>query len=185
MIKINKQSKLYYAILFVFLGAFKICHATEVVAINGFQISKYLGTWYELARLPNRFEDKCVAPIIADYSIDPEDSSKVVVTNKCNTKSNVEDIAIGSASFSESSNIGKLKVAFAPKWLRIFPFVYGDYWVISVDYNKIAVVGSPDHDYLWILSRKESVSNEDLEQAVNVARDAGFDVSRLIYNNSK
>ena len=74
----------------------------------------------------------------------------------------------------------KLKVRFAPSWLRFFPFVWGDYWVIGLadDYSW-AVVGSPDREYLWVLSRTPRLDDERLAAARAAARANGFDLDRL------
>lgn len=167
---------------FILFSCIKFSYAIDITPINNFEINKYLGTWYEIARLPNRFENKCIAPITANYSINPDDKEQLIVLNKCNTKEGTSDVATGVAKFVESSNIGKLKVTFIPKWLRWLSVGYGDYWIISVDYESIAVVGSPDHEYLWILARTDKVNKNDLDQAIKIAQNQGFNVTKLIFN---
>ncbi|MFN8788066.1 MAG: lipocalin family protein [Neisseriaceae bacterium] len=159
-----------------------ISYASDIQPINDFNISKYLGKWYEVARLPNRFENKCIAPITANYSVDPDNNNKIIIVNQCNTEDNQIDTATGVATFVESSNIGKLKVTFLPKWLRWLPFGYGDYWILNTDYSEIAVVGSPDREYLWILARTEKISLNLQEGAVLLAKNRGFDTTKLIFN---
>lgn len=171
-----------YFVLFV-LGLFMgISYAIDVVPVSNFDSARYLGTWYEIARLPNRFEKNCIAAITANYSVNPGDNLQIIVVNKCNTKDNEEDIAEGLGLFVESATVGKLKVTFLPKWLRWLPFGYGDYWILNTDYDNISIVGSPDHEYLWILARKENINQEQLKQAIQVARDQDFDVAKLIFN---
>ena len=165
------------------LGCIKFMYANEVIAVSDFDSKKYLGVWHEIARLPNRFENKCVAPITAHYSIDPNNHSQLIVTNKCNTRNNSQNSVTGVVYFVEASNIGKLKVTFLPKFLRWLPFGYGDYWILSVDYEGLAVVGEPSHKYLWILSRSPEVSKYQLESAITVAKDQGFETTKLIFNN--
>ena len=157
-------------------------YASDVSAIENFDSSKYLGKWYEIARLPNKFEDKCLPPVTATYQLNLDDQNKIIVTNECNTRDRVPEIAEGMATFVESHNIAKLKVTFLPKFIRWLPFGYGDYWVLNVDYDKVALVGSPDHKYLWILSRSENVPESDLKAISLIAKDQGFDTSQLIYN---
>jgi apolipoprotein D and lipocalin family protein len=160
----------------------KLSYANNVLAITDFNMTNYLGTWYEIARLPNRFENQCTIPITANYSINPENENQLIVVNQCNTKDNKPDVANGVAHFAESSNIGKLKVTFLPKWLRWLHLGLGDYWILYTDYTTVSVVGSPDHEYLWILSRSEDLNPDILEKVVLVAKNQGFDISRLIFH---
>ncbi|TXH60764.1 MAG: lipocalin [Bacteroidia bacterium] len=171
----------YFAlcVLALFLN---VSYAIDIVPISNFNSNKYLGTWYEIARLPNRFEKDCVAPITANYSVNPDNNLQIIVVNKCNTKDNEPEVATGVAKFVESATVGKLRVTFLPKWLRWLPFGYGDYWILNTDYDNISVVGSPDHEYLWILARTESPNQDQLRQAVKLAHEQGFDVSKLIFN---
>ncbi len=174
----NKITSLFL----IMLACIKLSYANDVTPIAHFNSAKYLGTWYEIARLPNRFENKCVVPITANYSINPDNSNQLIVVNQCNTKENTPDIATGVASFVESADIGKLKVTFLPKWLRWLPFGYGDYWVLYTDYDTVAVIGSPDHKYFWILARSKDLNREILDKALLVAKNQGFDITQLIFN---
>lgn len=170
-----------YFVLFILAFFVNISYSIDIVPINNFDSNRYLGDWYEIARLPNRFEKNCIAPINANYSVNPDNNMQIVVANKCNTKDNNLDIAIGIANFVESVNVGKLKVTFLPKWLRWLPFGYGDYWILNTDYDNISVIGSPDHKYLWVLARTENIDQVRLKQAIEVAKEQGFDTSKLIY----
>lgn len=172
----------YIALFLIFLV--NISYSIDITPIVNFHSSRYLGNWYEIARLPNRFERKCITPITAHYSVNPDNNLQIIVVNKCNTKDNELNIVTGIGVFVESITIGKLKVTFLPKWLRWLPFGYGDYWILNTDYDHISVVGSPNHEYLWILSRTENITRENLEQAIKVAKDQGFDLSKLIFNYS-
>lgn len=176
-----RMIKLFFMVAMV-LSTLNFAHADSVVPINDFQINNYLGTWYEIARLPNRFEKKCIAPITASYSIDPNNIDRVVVVNKCSRNGDGPSIADGIASFVESANVGKLEVTFLPKYLRWLPIGYGDYWVLYVDYKKIALVGSPDHDYLWVLARSADVDQESINNVLAIAKNQGFEIDKLIFN---
>lgn len=171
-------------LVLILFNCIKLGYAVDIMPITDFKVDKYLGTWHEIARLPNRFEKKCIAPITAEYSIDSENENQLVVVNQCNTEAGKPEIAIGAAKFIGPNNIGKLKVTFVPKLLRWLQIGYGDYWILSVDYDKIAVVGSPDHKYLWILSRTNNVSDEDYTKALLIAKGQGFEVSKVIRNKT-
>ena len=169
-------------LVIIMLSCIKFSYASEVKPIADFNTSQYLGTWYEIARLPNRFESNCTMPITANYSTNPDNKNQLIVLNECNTEDNKPDIATGAAYFVESSNVGKLKVTFLPKWLRWLSFGYGDYWILYTDYNTVAIIGSPDHKYLWILARSKDLNPEVLEEVLLIAKNQEFDTNKLIFN---
>lgn len=171
-----------YLLLALILAYTGLSFATEVTAITNFKLNKYLGTWYEIARTPNWFEKKCIAPIQAIYTIDSKNTKQINVSNQCNTIKQKIDITDGEAVMTESANIAKLKVTFLPKLLRWLPVGHGDYWVLYVDYDNMAVVGSPDHEYLWILARQQNLTSADLAKAKQIAQQQGFETDKLIIN---
>ncbi|PWS37553.1 hypothetical protein DFH01_12055 [Falsiroseomonas bella] len=147
-----------------------------VRTVAAVDLQRYLGTWYEIARFPNSFQDgrgrRCVATT-ATYALRLD--GQVAVTNRCldAANGNREQVATGTAYAVEGSDNAKLRVTF------FWPF-YGDYWVIGLDTAyRWAVVGAPGRDYLWILSRTPAMSAGDYAQAVGIAAAEGFEVSRL------
>jgi apolipoprotein D and lipocalin family protein len=140
-------------------------------------LGRYAGEWFEVARIPNRFQRKCTGNVRAHYA--PRDDGRIDVTNRCTT-SEGEDEAKGVAKVVDRETNAKLEVRFAPAWLSWWPPVWGDYWILGLadDYTW-AVVGSPDRKYLWVLSRTPVLDTSAYEQAVETARENGFDVSRL------
>ena len=91
---------------------------------------------------------------------------------------------IGRAT-GEPRNFARLKVSFAPKWLAWIPFVWGDYWILSIDdeYNSV-LIGSPDRRYLWILSRQKFIQKRFFADYLEKAKKNEFDTSLLIYKLS-
>ncbi len=174
----NKIRLLFISIL----GCIKLTHANQIDTIIDFDSDKYLGTWYEFARLPNSFERKCTLPITATYSVNPENQDQIIVTNQCNTKDNSPKIATGIAYLPKNSNLGKLKVTFLPKWLRWMPFAYADYWILYTDYDQVAVVATPNKKYLWILSRSNDLKSDILDKAILIVKNQGFNIDRMIFN---
>jgi apolipoprotein D and lipocalin family protein len=102
------------------------------------------------------------------------------VVNRCRTADGQID-ARGVARVVDAQTFARLKVRFAPAWLGFLPPVWGDYWIIGLakDYSW-AVVGSPDRDYLWILSRTARLDDATMAAAREIARTNGFDVQRLV-----
>lgn len=133
-------------------------------------LQKYSGYWYEIALLPNRFEKGCTCTT-ATYTLV---NNHIKVENTCfkTDKNNYVD-AKGKAWPVNEDN-SKLKVQF------MWPF-RGDYWILYVDENyKYALVGTPTRKHLWILSRRIKMPEEEYAKLVAIAKQQGFDVSKLI-----
>jgi apolipoprotein D and lipocalin family protein len=121
-----------------------------------------MGTWYEIAKYPNRFQKKCVADTRADYQL--QLNGRVQVTNRCRMESGEMNEAVGEARQIGPSTSPKLQVRFAPSWLSVLPFVWGDYWVIDLDENyQLVAVSEPKKEYLWILSRTPTVATSPFD----------------------
>ncbi len=168
-------------LLTVSLAAFAPIFVPQTArAVPQLDLKLYAGRWHEVARFPNRFQKQCLSNVAADYSVRPD--GQITVINSCEVKGGGTERAEGLARKANVDGPASiLKVRFAPKWLSFLPMVWGDYWVVALagDY-RYAVVGSPDHDYLWILSRTPSMSATDYAAAVDGARANGFDTSRLV-----
>jgi apolipoprotein D and lipocalin family protein len=141
-------------------------------------LERYAGDWFEIARLPNRFQRQCVGDVRASYARRAD--GRLDVVNRCRTNDGLVE-ARGIARVVDEQTFARLKVRFAPAWLQFLPIVWGDYWIIGLaeDYSW-AVVGSPDRQYLWILARAARLDDERFTAAREVARANGFDVERLI-----
>lgn len=153
----------------------------NVTIIEGVDAEQYLGTWYEIARLDNRFE-RGLDNVTAHYELKEDGSIKV--TNKgYNRKEKEWNVATGKAYFLDKPNAdntytGKLKVSF------FGPF-YGAYNIIALDktyYNYVMICG-PDKEYLWILSRTPELTYPIKQHLVSQANELGFDTDALVYVN--
>ena len=143
-------------------------------------LPRYAGLWYEVARLPNRFEEKCVGDVTAEYMLKSTDRLKVV--NRCRKRDGRMTEAVGDAKLADRKGPNsRLKVRFAPGFLSFLPFVWGDYQIIELapDYTY-AVVGDPSRKYLWFLSRSPQMDEATYLRLLEAARSQGFDVSKLI-----
>ena len=150
-----------------------------VRTVDQVDLQRYAGEWYEIARIPNDFQDRCARDVRAGYTL--RDDGRVDVLNTCVTAEGKIDEAEGVARIVDRATPARLEVRFAPAILSFLPNVWGDYWIIGLasDYSW-AVVGSPDRKYLWILSRTPRLDNAEYEKALDAARANGFDVSRLV-----
>lgn len=146
--------------------------------VASLDLQRYLGTWYEIDRLPMRHEPEDATDISAHYRFD--DDGSVRVHNRCIHNGQLHE-AIGRATPVDASN-SRLEVSFLPKGLRWLPFTRGDYWVIALDPDyTAAMVGSPDRKYLWLLSRQPEMDATIRTHYIGRARQLGFDVDQLIH----
>ena len=146
--------------------------------IGTLSVPRYMGTWYEIAKFPNRFQKKCVGDTSASYAL--RDDGRVNVVNRCRTADGKTDTAEGVARQIGAPTSPKLKVRFAPAILSFIPMVWGDYWVIDLDPQyTLSAVSEPTREYLWILSRTPQV--EPAVYAALLARlgAQGLDLSKL------
>jgi apolipoprotein D and lipocalin family protein len=144
-----------------------------VEAIDGFDAERYLGTWYEIARLDHRFE-RGLDNITATYTA--RDDGGIDVLNRGFDRERGEwQEARGRAKFVGERDRAMLKVSF------FGPF-YGGYNVVDLDPDyQLALVAGPNRDYLWILSRNPQPPRDAVERVVQRAKDLGFDTDALIY----
>ncbi|HEY0172152.1 MAG TPA: lipocalin family protein [Pyrinomonadaceae bacterium] len=141
---------------------------------------RYAGTWYEIARLPNRFQTKCAGDVAATYTLRSDGGLDVL--NRCRKVDGQLTSVKGRARVADGRGPNsKLEVRFAPGYLSFLPFVWGDYQVIDLapDYSY-ALVGEPGRKYLWVLSRTPRMDDETYARAVARGAAEGFDVSRLM-----
>ncbi len=145
-------------------------------------LKRYAGLWHEQARLPNRFEKQCVGPVTAEYT--PQDDGSIEVRNRCQRDDGNFDESIGSARVAPVAGqpgAGRLEVRFAPAWLAWLPLVWGDYWILKLDRDyQVALVGTPDRQYLWVLSRAPRLDVGTLDAELEYARTLGFDVDKVV-----
>ena len=135
-------------------------------------LSRYVGTWYEIASFPQRFQKGCTGTM-ATYSL--RDDGEIDVVNRCRKGSlqGKEDSAEGRARVTDKGTNAKLEVSF------FWPF-WGDYWIVDLGAKyEYAVVGHPSRDYLWILSRTPTMAPSVYASIVERLRDKGYQLDRL------
>lgn len=151
---------------------------TDVTAVPHLELNKYLGRWYEICRLPLRWEDETATDITATYSLN--DDGSVRVDNRCFDEDGKPSQAIGEAVPVDDAN-SRLKVTFLPEFVRWVPFTKGDYWVLKIDAAyRTSLVGTPDRKYLWVLSRQPQISEETKAEYLREAQRQGFELGELI-----
>ena len=146
----------------------------SVKPVENFQLNRYLGTWYEIARLDHPFE-RGLNQITAEYSLRDDGGVSVMNRGFSVEKSAWQD-AKGKAYFVDSESQGYLKVSF------FGPF-YGSYVIFELDHKnyQYAFVSGPDLDYLWLLSRTPEVEAEIIDKFKTMAKARGFKTESLIF----
>ncbi|GAB3234213.1 lipocalin family protein [Algoriphagus aestuariicola] len=142
-------------------------------AVSPFDSKKYLGKWYEIARIDFKFE-KNLNNTTAEYSMN-DDGSIQVLNQGYNTKKDEWEQAKGTAKFVDSDSVARLKVSF------FGPF-YSGYNVIALDEDyRYALVAGESLDYLWILSRDTTIPQDVKEEYLQIAKTVGYDTDRLLW----
>ncbi len=146
----------------------------NITPVNDFDAERYLGTWYEVARLPHSFEEG-LSQVQAEYTLRDDGDIRVLNTGY-NADSEEWERAEGVAKFVEGPEVGHLKVSF---W---GPF-YASYVVVLLDKDnyQYSMVTGPDKDYLWLLSREKQLPDDVKDEMLKVAADAGYSLDELIW----
>lgn len=144
-----------------------------ITPVQNFDAERYMGTWYEIARLDHKFE-RGLSNVTAEYTLQGDEIR--VINRGYNSETEKWQVAQGKAHFAGDKNEGYLKVSF------FGPF-YSSYVIFELDneFYDYAFVSGPDKSYLWLLARKPFVSDELMESFLQVAEDHGFVVDQLIF----
>ncbi len=162
---------LWIAVCYFLSGCLAVPDGIEPV--DNFKLNRYLGDWYEIARLDHSFE-RGLEAVKAEYSLRDDGGIRVINSGR-DSKSQVAQQAEGRAYFVEEPNLGHLKVSF------FGPF-FGSYVIFELDENyQYAFIAGNSRDYLWLLARTPEVSEELIDQFISRASLLGFDTSQLIF----
>lgn len=170
------MKKLFFFLVLIIQLLFGCTDIPEgIKVVDGFEVNRYMGTWYEIARLDHRFE-RGLNKISATYSLRTDGGVKVINKGWNEAKSKWEE-AEGKAYFIDNPNQGRLKVSF------FGPF-YGGYNIFDLDKKNYAyaMISGPDKSYFWILSRTKQLPKATLEYLIQ-AKLAGFATDKLIFVN--
>jgi apolipoprotein D and lipocalin family protein len=171
------MKKLFFFLVLIIQLLFGCTDIPEgIKVVDGFEVNRYMGTWYEIARLDHRFE-RGLNKISATYSLRTDGGVKVINKGWNEAKSKWEE-AEGKAYFIDNPNQGRLKVSF------FGPF-YGGYNIFDLDKKNYAyaMISGPDKSYFWILSRTKQLPKATLEYLIQEAKLAGFATDKLIFVN--
>ena len=145
---------------------------TELKTVEHVDISRYVGTWYEIAKLPNWFE-KGLAGVTANYTLLPNGKVRVLNSGYKKDLNGKLKTAKGKAWIVDRQTNAKLKVSF------FWPFS-GDYWILELGNNyEYAVVGDNSRKFLWILARTPQIDEVLYNELIKHMREKGFDISKI------
>ncbi len=158
---------------FLFINCQSPKNMIDKTTVQHLDIERYMGTWYEIARLPNRFEKDLIG-VTATYKLRDDGKLKVINAGYKNTFDGKFKEATGKAKIPNPEEPGKLKVSF-------FLFFYSEYNILELDDDyQHALVGSSTPKYLWILSRTPQLEENTYDMLVQQAQARGYDTSELI-----
>ena len=162
-------------ILFVLLATGCVSIPDNITPVTSFQIERYLGKWYEIARLDHRFE-RGLTQISAEYSMRPDGGLKVLNRGYSKEKQEWSE-AEGRGYFVQSPNEAYLKVSF------FGPF-FGSYIVFELDTlnYQYALISGPDKSYFWLLARTPTIDDNLKKKLIAKAAALGFDTKKLIFS---
>ena len=145
-----------------------------VQPVQDFTLERFLGTWYEIARLDHSFE-RGLSKVTAEYSLNDDGTVKVVNKGFSEQKGKWKS-AEGKARFVDAEDLGYLKVSF------FGPF-YGSYIVVELDKEtyQYALISGPNKKYLWLLARSPVMKAAAKTRLIARAKDLGYAVDSLIY----
>ncbi len=149
----------------------------EPVTVDSVDLNRYVGKWFEIAKIPNSFQKKCASNTTATYILRKD--GNIAVINRCIEKDGSVSEAKGIAKVVDKKTNSKLEVSF----VRIFgiSLFWGDYWIIGLDKDyKYVVVGTPTRKYGWILSRTSAMSKNDLNEAFTILRNHGYNTNDFV-----
>ncbi len=147
--------------------------------VESVDLTRYAGTWYEIARLPMYFQRHCLHSKTVYTS---RSDGTIGVHNECTTERGRVEQAEGVATVVDATTNARLTVVFDNFFARLFgPSREGNYWILDLDPEyRTAMVGTPDRRYLWILSRAPQLDESSYQRLVEKARQLGFPTSEFI-----
>jgi apolipoprotein D and lipocalin family protein len=144
---------------------------SPVIPVDKVDLERYAGRWYEVAKIPNRFQKGCARGTTAEYSL--REDGRITVVNRCYQDNGDPEEARGVARIEDPASNARLKVSFV-SFLGWRPF-WGDYWVIGLDEDyRWAIVGTPDRKYGWILSRTPTLNEDALAEIFAIIERNGY-----------
>ena len=172
------KTNLLIIILFSVFNVMAQKDNTQPVTVDHVNLSKYTGIWYEIAKIPNSFQKKCISNSAAHYSLNEDGTIKVV--NSCKNADGEMNSSEGVAKVVDTMTNSKLEVSFVSIFgINLF---WGDYWIIGLDDDySYAVIATPNRKYGWILSRTKQLTKQKLSTAYDILKKNGYNTKDFVF----
>lgn len=165
-----------FLLMLIVLSSLIIAQKNPPITVKYVDLKKYVGLWYEVAKIPNSFQDQCIKNTTAKYTL--TEDGEIRVTNSCIDEDGEVDDASGIVRVVDKKSNAKLEVSFV-SFLGWRPF-WGDYWIIGLDENyQWAIVGTPNRKYGWVLSRTPNLDNTTMDNIFGIIKDQGYDPKKF------
>ncbi len=143
-------------------------------------LPRYMGKWYEIARIPNAFQQSCVQDVSVNYQLLA--NNQVLGTNTCR-KANGNIFNLEVTGQAQDKTNAKLVFKITSTWLRWIPMIKADYWIVDLaDDYSYAAVATADSQYLWLLARQPKLDEMTYKKLLERVAKQGFDVAKLAKN---
>jgi apolipoprotein D and lipocalin family protein len=155
-------------------------HAQQPLAtVDTVDISRYVGVWHEIARLPNSMQASCATDVTTSFM--RRGMRTFDVETRCRRADGSEETDVGIARIQDTTTNAKMEIRFLPLAVAWWPFAWSDYWILDLapDYSH-ALIGVPARDAMWILARRPELDSAVYQRLVAKARALGFDVGKLV-----
>lgn len=160
-----------FLIVFAFSAINIYTQTNPPTTVKFVDLKKYAGLWYEIAKVPNSFQDQCLKGTTAKYVL--KNDGEISVINSCIDEDGKVDDADGVARIVDNKTNAKLEVSFV-SFFGWRPF-WGDYWIIGLDDNyQWAIVGTPNRKYGWVLSRTPKLDETTMNKIFGIIKDQGY-----------
>ena len=163
-------------LIVILFSAVMFAQQNPLKTVKYVDIKKYAGLLYEVAKIPNSFQDHCVKGTTAKYIL--KEDGEIAVINSCIDENGEVDEADGLARVVDKKTNAELEVSF----FSIFGWrpIWGDYWIIGLDENyQWAIVGTPSRKYGWVLSRTPKLDEVTMDTIFGVIKDQGYDPKKF------
>jgi len=153
--------------------------AQDIVTVEKVDMVRYAGTWYEIARLPNKLQAECAGDVSTTFRL--RGMRTYDIETRCRRKDGSEEIDMGIARVQDPTTGAKMEWRFLPLALAWWPFAWTDYWIVDLapDYGW-AVAAVPTREAMWILARKPEIDQALYDRLVAKMRAMGFETNKLI-----
>jgi apolipoprotein D and lipocalin family protein len=175
----DRSMRTFVPLLLLLLALPAQSQSRQPTAVEHADVDRYMGQWYEIARLPNQLERHCARDVVSIYERRSE--SAIRVTYVCSQADGEEERTRGVARIRDAGSNAKLELRFAPLALAWWPFVWDDWWILELapEYTHM-MVGDPSRQTLWIFSRTREMDDATYQALIAHAAAQGYDTQHLV-----